>query len=417
MSIFRELLDSDATSIVIETVYEPAAGSGVAIAPALYVNGPVGFDDAARPVADEGGFHTVADAKDRVSGVTISSTQGEASRMESALWENILHRGDIDVTPALVLTLPDEDIVDAAVNDALEAGRAKSGNTQWDRVVPQVKAVLAGLDKRQSSWNVSHRHADAVFRFAEYNGEPVSKNEELNRLMSSTDPADLVRISPTSLIHGFWLSHGSVAGNRRARLTQSSITGYGISEVLVDATKIGEASAGSEALYDVKDDGSLTEKAKGGKKPSELGFGHNILPEKSRVKHYICDLILGRTSISLSELRHIRVEGDAEATALIQEYLLSVAVLGRYLADADTFIRSSTDLVPVEERCGVRIRGERGVRPVHGLFDDIQSASDTARNALADRKLINGPTYLTATKPYLKMIASGNFPKKNATDN
>lgn len=356
-----ELATSPRIAGIVSTApMTPLSGPGTPILPSTFIDGKLGITPSAvhrtfDPATGTAALATDADGAPRHSAsVVIDSVPAEASRTESALWEL---RDELSL-PGIVVSGASDTVADAAFNKAW-AAKTKNATVALpdvDEVRELVHRELASTGDRVSSWTLPHRHVDNNIRQAydPARGVPVwtpsTAVESLYARITSAGPRnlrDLLRLSPNSVLWGYWLSSGAVAQHKLARSMSSEIVGHGASKHVTGAIKGTPWIASSNVLTDASGGLKIGKEDKKFAKPSTLGLGSvPVGLEKSRL--VTCEDILSTAQVSASHLRRVLSTGglvgeglDAAVTALT-----ALALLGRTLVLEDTFIRSECDLIP-----------------------------------------------------------------------
>lgn len=337
----------------------PTSGRGTPIAPPTYISsqssGTAEFARAQeQPVpTEESNYREFS--KDPETGelvlrpsVVVNSLGAEATRIETAIIEN---------EERLDITLPGIFLDHAKTTDeqlqtiAAKALKAHKGKTQYNEEM-LASALRDDLTQANAStWTTSHRHADTYIRHSVIDGKQIWANpgSEVYRLIASAskDRADLLfRYFPNSALMGFWLSSVAPRRHKLARSLSSIITGYDAHDVAYGATK-GDVLGGITSHTALYRDSATLELVDGTKpdkqKPSAVGLG--LVPNSPQTKAFTCGSILRQSSISLTNLRHLTVPGNKEASYLIADVLTWLAIFGLLVTENDTFLRSGCDLV------------------------------------------------------------------------
>lgn len=235
-----------------------------------------------------------------------------------------------------------------------------------------------------SSWQASHRHVDAWFKYAgENKGDaPLwASNDDngvrslITRINSTSDAREAFAYAPNSLIFGWWLASGVARLHRQARVYRSEIVGYGARVHNGGATKWDPVPSNKDTPLSRSDFGvPVKGKQKNEVRPSELGFGP--VPGSVDVQGFTCEHIAARASVSLSGLRGMRYGDDSEEPQrrrAANVALLMLALAGDVLGRQDTLLRSGCDLMPVASRVGWRVAG----RSAPLTLDLPEQAQDT----------------------------------------
>lgn len=336
--------DRSTVALAIEHDLEPVEGPSAPVAPPTYAgsNGPEFPVSPESPIPEpgaDGSWLSDVQRDDTGAAVTapsvvLDSVAAQAGRAESALWE---YRAEIGGLPAFVVSAPDD------------ADNRVSGMSV-------------------SSWQASHRHVDAWFKYAAEtaaadplwtgdNGDGVKSL--LTRINSTEDAREAFAYAPNSLLFGFWLSSGVARLHRQARVYRSEIVGYGARSHHGGATKWDPVPSNNNTVLSRADFGMPVKgKQKDQVRPSELGFGP--VPGSVQVQGFTCERIAARASVSLSGLRRMRYgtdSGELERRRAASVALLVLAMAGDVLGKQDTLLRSGCDVVPVASRVGWRVAG------------------------------------------------------------
>lgn len=398
--------DRSTVGLAIEHDLEPLEGAHAPVAPPTYKGTSGGSEfpvsqEAPIPEPNAGGWLSGVRRDETGAAVTdpsvvLDSVASQAGRAESALWQ---HRSELGGLPAFVVSAPD---------DANEH--------------------VAGMSL--SSWQASHRHVDAWFKYAaEHPGEaPLWKDPNgdgrmkslLTRINSTSDAREAFAYAPNSLLYGWWLSSGVARLHRQARVYRSEIVGYGARAHHGGATKwdpipSGKATELSRADFGapVKQKGApVKQKQEDQARPSELGFG--LVPGNVTVQGFTCERIAARATVSLSGLRGMRYGSEAsepQRRRAASVALLTLALAGDLLGRQDTLLRSGCDLMPVASRVGWRVAGrsapvelklpERAHEP-EWWGEQLQAALEDCREyglVFAD------PVHLALSSPQKKMVS------------
>lgn len=337
----REAYDTPAVSAVaIEHDLQPQDGAGAPVASPTYMNGETPESTGFIPRHSDSGWldSLVTEENGRpVSGmsVVLDSVASQSGRAEAALWA---HRDPLGGLPGLVLR---------------------------DRV-----AMSDGtFPVMVSSWEASHRHVDAWYKFAaDSAGTPLWTSDNATRdlltgINTTEDASTAFAYAPNSLLYGFWLSSGVVRRHRQARVYSSEIIGCGAHRHYGAAMKLDSLPVSRDTEVDVTQFGVRRKKNAQGK-PSEAGFGNVV--DQVRVLGYSCEVIAARAHLSLPLLRAMRYADDpgGERARAAGVALLVLGLAGDALGRQDTALRSGCDLLPVESRWGLRTIGKRDPEPL-----------------------------------------------------
>ncbi|MFZ2240704.1 MAG: type I-U CRISPR-associated protein Cas7 [Gordonia amarae] len=402
------------------TEYVPAAGRGGPVSPATYAK-PEGaantfenriarshgvpvpvrdvtgeFDDFRR---DDNGSPILSAA------VIINGIASEAHRITDAL----LGLDDVE-WGRIVIAPPGRDRSEAAVAEArADADKLTQADKKWGSSLfhgPDADTVaLAIADAMEhagsSSWEASHRHADALIRYADNpeTGQQLwSGTSDLKRTLISADPLRdatwLLRNAFSSLLLGFWNANsGAGVRAKLARSLTAEVMGYGAHLVVTGTTKGSDIGDMSKNLaMCLGDDGQLmmlpqslspaqqkslppTQKKWQGK-PSEFGIG--TVPGPLGASAVSCETILRRSTLSLARLRNLRFGDGPDAAAKRTAAVRALSAAGMYatavVASEVCDLRSGTTLAPVSTAWPTyTTRGEK-------VLLDVDT--DTARSVL-----------------------------------
>ena len=314
--------------------------------------------------------------------VIVDTVGSQATRAETALW-NL--RDELDL-PGIVFRVPEKGRIRSAVDAKL-----KGDKTAAARITPSVAAeaiarVVAAETPNLSSWTTPHRHVDGLIRLGEQNGKTVWRDDnDLYRRIIASGPGnlgELLRLSPNSVLFGFWGSIGMPIRYRLARSFTQEVTGYGAQKIYLPATKSTPFEFNNDVLSNDKGEVKGVAKSTGPwKKPSELGLGS--VPA-GRANAATCTSIIGRGDVSLAHLRNVlrRDKGlTAEQQTAALDALVALAVLGRVLVLEDGFYRSGCTLVDRDTSWTAQARGRGAVKV--DLPQDVDTALELAQEAFA----------------------------------
>lgn len=420
MSLFTDITTAlenpRTTAVILQSELEPAGGPGAVLAPPTYAadtDGPMAkfaYTPAAPvPAADEAGwFHDVERTDQgeprQAPRVVINSLAAEAGACETNLYHQ---QGRLGVAlPAFVVG------GDLGAPERVEAFLASSKTARELTSEFARDQLRDALTTVVSSWEMAHRQADAWIRYAEQDGNQLWKGEggtkQLIQSIGVKDGATTFRHSPNSAVYGAWLSSGTPVRQAIPRAYASEITGYGASPVYRSNTKL-DAEGGASAVSRVQLKGGelATASGKGGKAPSNLGFGQ--VPGRNHVAGFTCERVLRQATISVKALRRFRYAGEqaeAHSLAATRVYVL-LAMAGHLLSGEDLFLRSGCDLVDVADQWGWRRHGER--RPLQmdvPTVDQVAAALHEALDAAAAVGLsFADPIQLSLSTPEMELIA------------
>lgn len=385
---------------------EPVDGPGSPICPPtfapakdkrIFAGGVILTKDTVQRVFDPktGQTAVVRDENDRLiigNSVVVDSVGSQATRAENALWEL---RDELDLS-GIVADMPDEGDIAEAVDKAIAtAGKTYKDLGRFstevirDTIISEFRRAVPEI----SSWTLPHRHIDGVIRMGSQYGVSNSDGASpLYQRLSAAGPGnigDLLKLSPNSVLNGYWASIGMPVGHKVARSFSQHATGYGAQLSKAGGTKASVMASSSEVALNSEGDlmfkqGELSDadQKKGFKRPSQLGLG-NVPSLRENV--VTCSSIIGTGSISLAQLRqivgrdkHLNQEQKQAATVA----LVALGVLGRVLVLEDGFYRSGCALVDTDTVWTVVRRGQAAQQidlPVH--FD---GAVELAKQAFAD---------------------------------
>lgn len=333
--------DPTTAGVVIQHDLVPLAGPGAPVASPTYLDGQRPEAEGYVPLPDEAGWlNGLVTGEDgrpvTARSVVLDSVASQSGRAESALWERRHVFGGL---PGFVM----QDAV------SIEQGT---------------------LPVAFSSWQTSHRHVDAWFKFAAESGQETplwvsgGRTQELLASINSTEDAgEAFAYAPNALLYGFWLSSGVVRRHRQARVYSSEVIGWGAQQHYGGASKIEPLPVSKETEVDVTEFG-LRRKGKGTGKPSEAGFG--MVPSDVKVLGYSCERIAARASLSLTLLRNMSYgeDPDGQRRRAASVALLVLGLAGDALARQDTTLRSGCDLVPAASRWGLQVAGKASPEPL-----------------------------------------------------
>ncbi|HEX7315788.1 MAG TPA: type I-U CRISPR-associated RAMP protein Csb1/Cas7u [Pyrinomonadaceae bacterium] len=181
--------------------------------------------------------------------------------------------------------------------------------------------------------DVGHRVADGAVRFSELRGEVTTAIEALR---DSADAESLARLSPTSLIFGFWDSRPNTTMYKFGRILSSTMRATNVAVVkrsaqfnpAFDPTLLGLADEIPEGETEAQD---TSGKAADGKDPlSKLGLrAAPAVSTHGGVR--VFGQIVRRTQINLVRLRALAVtkgsEIDEAETLKLRRYILGLALV------------------------------------------------------------------------------------------
>lgn len=375
--------DRNTAVLVNDIAFHPVAGQGAPIEPATYAaSAPRSLSHEAGPAFTErtvtrtvgpDGFHRVVEVGDAPlidASVIVASVGDQARRDQNALWDC---RDELDL-PGIYLAVDTDETQQLATdvfNSQLKAIKGSDKNELMARAQTYLPIFLDSLKYGEpSSWTLPHSHADAWLRTAidPETGEPVWAGGQLYESIISAGPTNitqLLRLSPNSLLYGFWLSIGAPIAHKQARSITSEIIGYQAKRMWRSATKGSPYQVTNRSQMavnpltgkiDLKD--GLVDKPDPKKAPSHAGFG--TIPTSWTNKTVTCVDILGTSTVSFAGLR-AAVAQDRRLTAEQRDAavaaLAALGIYGRALTTANGFLRSGCDLIDVSNVWGIRRRG------------------------------------------------------------
>lgn len=303
----------------------PLGGEGTPIAPPTYLDG-------AFAVSDNGS-------------VVINATAAEAHDASLAM-KRVLDDVCPNGAPGIYVGAPADGLVEKVANrhvgDKSIKGTILDGGSDViaNELNYAIDQALSG--DGLSTWTVSHRQADSIIRYSvdPATGKQVWAGGEIGSLVrNSGNGDDMARNFPNSALLGMWLSSRSPRPVKIARSIASQVVGHGAQEIVTGAIKVDPL--GGIPSSNILMGGSLgvSTKGKGGKEPSELGFGS--IPGTVKTTHFVCDDIVRNATFSTRALK--------SATNLSDEIRGVIEALGVVsLCSMDGgFYRSGTDLIPV----------------------------------------------------------------------
>jgi len=368
--------------VTITTQWEPLAGPGAPVKPAVYA-GPR-YQFAQRWWQLDGEWR-------RVTTVSLDSVPSQANRLEAALKQ---HRGELGL-PELVLDLG------------------------------SVGALPVHLPRVLSSFELPHRNADAYLRDAQLDGQPFLKSSIGQEIFSSSAdvPEGLLRWMPQALLYGFWQSHlgKKQQQTKWARVWTSEL--YGIDPAVDVSAPVRTLGTKGDPLnlsidvaleFDENDTTTweVTENAgkrAAGQKSREAlsNLGHGQVPFKeaeSALLGVSCRAIEQRATLSFAGLR--RIAAPASARGLLAAIGLAAhqAAFGRAVQ-----LRSGCALRPVAATwmwLGATGGRQLEVPPLEGL---VGLAAELAAAAEADGMPVGSrwqrePVVLTPSGQLAKVI-------------
>lgn len=393
-TITEHLQDPNVVAVIMEGELEPTGGPNQAFAPPTYAR-PKG-DDSSNPAfavtadarvperADSGWFHAFQRTDDgprTASRVVINSVQACA---HSAGTNTYLQRSRLGVElPAFVIRGTNE----GAADKVIKAHAASS-----PIIAEQIRQAL---DVEVSHWELAHRTADSWLQYADDGGGQIwaqqsSAIKDILLNISHESGQLVYENAPNCAVYGSWLSSGTARRHAIPRAYSCEITGYGAEEVRRGATKLDEVGGALKASGLEVSDGGTLQRAKRGE-PSALGFGQ--VPTHVADRAFTCELILRQATISLKALDRFSFPRPEQTLAAKRVFVL-LAMAGHLLAAEDGFLRSSCDLVTLEERWGWRRHGQRAPEAL-----DVPSVDDVAA-ALRQAITAAEEAGLTFAKPF-----------------
>lgn len=376
--VAQQVASPSVQALVMQTELDPLSGKGAPVAPPTYAGESGGVhavsENAFVPELDDNGwangFVRNQDGSPRLATrVAINSVGAESGRAETALWDN---QDRLQVTwPAITVK-------------AAENQKPSPTDLKEQEIADALEAVV-------STWTESHRHVGANIKYAALpNGKQVWEDDSPGSVKAlitsaSSEHGDLLyQHFPNACVYGFWLSSGTAARHKLPRAYSSEIVGYGAHPIESGATKLDGMGGAPKGMSLAFKNGRVDVVAKGGKKPSEFGFGQ--VPASPATRAYSCELILQQASLSLSVLRKLKFETAEQQNAALTVLTLMV-MAGHLLAQEDGFLRSGCALVPVDSRWGWR--SSTSGRTVEELdiptFDEVAEA---LRQAIQDAQAV-----------------------------
>lgn len=380
--VVRWCLDEQISALIFEDQLEPAAGARTVISPPTYAKDQpsdpplFAFTEKAFVPTDDGSgwLHDFArndDGTPRLGGqVVVNALASCAGQAELGLYRQ---------QQRLQVSLP-AFVVDGAFGGDRRDQMLEKVLTGKSVTATQYAQIKDALALRVSTWELAHRTADSWLQFADTGAGQLwgdVDSELKHTLMNiSHERGDLVyHHAPNVALFGAWLASGTARRHAIPRAYAREVTGFGARPVVRGATKLDPTGgASTESRVQATADG-VKVAAKGGKRPSKLGFGQ--VPSTVEVRGFECEQIVSQGSLSLRALQRFTypddTDGQQAAAALVVYTLLAMA--GHKLALADGFLRSGCDLVAVKQRWGWRRHGQRAVEDMEiPSLDDIAQA-------------------------------------------
>lgn len=312
---------SEESAITIHTTWEPIAGSGAPVKPAIYAGGRYQFGE--RWWDDGTGAR-------RTLTVSLDSVPSQANRLEAAL-RGLRNR----------LGLP-ELIVDLS----------------------SVSTLPSHLPTTLSSFEFPHRNADAYLRDAELDGTAFLKTDVGKEIFgaSGDNPNGLLHWMPQALLYGFWQSH---LGKKRLQTKWPRVWTaelFGI-EPATDPDDLRRTlgtkgdplnlTVDEPLIYDENDtlewqvgDQAKAKKATSGKRQDALSnLGHGQVPFKeseSAPTAVSCRSIQQLATVSFAGLRRLDTSPEARAMLVALALVAHQTAFGR-----GVHLRSGCELRPV----------------------------------------------------------------------
>jgi CRISPR-associated protein Csb1 len=297
--------------VSIHTSFDPLAGPGGPVKPAVYEGGSYQIDER---------WFGEGDARKPTTVVVIDNVPSQANRLEAALADSRSRLG----LPELVLDLSG---IDLPVH----------------------------LPSRISSYLFPHRNADAYLRDAMLDGAkfPTTPLGKAIFTGTATNPSALLAWMPQALLFGFWQSHLGKKGpqSKLARSWVSELVGFDPATTTTKAMglKGDPLNLTSDDAVDYDENNLLNwtagDEKKAGKsksKDSLAEIGHGQVLPKAAATGVSFRAIEQRATLSFAGLR--RIAAPAEARAL----LAALGLVGHCLAFGRAVsLRSGCDLRPV----------------------------------------------------------------------
>lgn len=371
----------DTAAIVSTANLAPVAGEGSRILPATYAasgdtdrknghsnpQGPAFSYDVPYLTSDRAtpGVHLKLDKQGdprRTDSVVVDSIGSAATRQENALWAL---RDTLDL-PGIVLVDSEDADIDADLAAAWAAIDGKKGKATIPDEIKEAfntrirQEMVLGSDN--SSWTLAHRHVDGAIRHGldpargtsvwEPTDDPVSLYQRIITA-GGANLADLLNLSPNSVLYGYWLSSSAPVRHKLARAITTETTGYGAARANYGATRsqpwpadntLRTSSASEMQVMDPKGSDPVW------KKPAELGLSTIPSWNNNTVN---CESILSTSQVSLNHLRRTLTASDVytgnphskEAVEAVVTALTALGLLGRALTTENGFLRSGCDLI------------------------------------------------------------------------
>lgn len=223
------------------------------------------------------------------------------------------------------------------------------------KVLPDV--MIEGATGARHVGEMGHRVADAAVLLSD---EVGAKAEEALKHYAAGDSKALGTYFPESLLFGFWDSHSLLEKKatmaKRSRLIHSEIYAYEVSPTRSRSVYVASAPVlvGDEEYNEEKEDEKL----------SQAGLANAI--GKLTRDGVIAKRLERSAEINLATLRQIKClkDGklDAELTAKLQRYLLTLALATLLTPDSDELnLRSGAHLVPLTAKTKVQVLMRDGV--------------------------------------------------------
>jgi CRISPR-associated protein Csb1 len=308
-------------AITIATEWEPIAGPGAPVKPAIYAGGRYQFGE--RWVPSGSGAQ-------RVLTVSLDGVASQANRLERTLKH---HRAVLGL-PELVLDLS------------------------------AVTTLPVHLPRQLSSFDFPHRNADAYLRDAMYDGKAFMQTPVGQEVFNATgdNPNGLLRWMPQAFLYGFWQSHlgKKRAQTKWARTWTSELFGI---EPATDPTALVRTlgtkgdplnlSVDSALQYDDNDtggwsvagDGRVGKKGGAGKSADALSnLGHGQVPFRESDSAPVglsCRSIQQLSTVSFAGLRRLHTSASARALLVAIGLAAHRATFGRAV-----HLRSGCELRP-----------------------------------------------------------------------
>lgn len=281
-------------------------------------------------------------------------------------------------------------------------------------ILPDITTTISG--RTLSIMELPHRIYDAILRDSTLDATPWRKSEVGNKILTSNpqNATALYTYAPLTLLLGGWDSHGGDAGNgvKITRSVACEIWGYDGVISKHCTQRIDPLDITSNAQKHLMVDGVLTlapdQKAKEGKKPSELG--HGDVPSKAD-KGVFVDRIELSGAISLTRLNRYQFPDDngdtsPERNAAAVNVLTEIAKLGISLVLDNLDLRSGCELYSENRQFDIiYANGNRESIDVCSSTEHLKTAISLAEEH--GLKFNDKPLQLMAGKALADLVARG----------